>query len=125
MSSALSIFKQLAQLPVRCRFNGLGQTNVAAQAKCWYLHGMPRKSRPQPASAIRCINSSAEVIRLVVMMYVLFPLSLSKLEDLLIKRGIDRCHETVRFWWNRFGPMFAGDIRRQRVSRMKDVTNWP
>jgi hypothetical protein len=20
-------------------------------------------------------------------------------------------------WWNRFGPMFAGDVRRQRVSR--------
>jgi putative transposase len=34
-------------------------------------------------------------------------------EDLLLERGIDTSHETVRFWWNRFGPMFAGDIRRQ------------
>jgi transposase-like protein len=32
------------------------------------------------------------------------------------KSGIDTCHETVRFWWNRFGPTFAGDIRRQRVT---------
>src|SRR3546814_5695632 len=64
------------------------------------------------------------VIRLVVMMYVRFPLSLRNVEDLLFERGIDICHEMVRFWWNRFGPMFAADIRRQRVSRMKGTTHW-
>jgi hypothetical protein len=36
-------------------------------------------------------------------------------EDLLFKRGIEICHETVRFWWNRFGPMFAAEIRKRRV----------
>jgi putative transposase len=30
---------------------------------------------------------------------------------MLFERGIDICHETVRFWWNRFGPMFAAEIR--------------
>ena len=70
----------------------------------------PRK----PASPFRYSNSSPEVIRLVVMMYVRFPLSLRNVEDLLFERGIDICHETVRHWWNRFGPMFAADIRRQR-----------
>ena len=45
------------------------------------------------------------------MMYVRFHLSLRNVEDLLFERGIDICHETVRYWWNRFGPMFAGDIR--------------
>ena len=64
------------------------------------------------------------MIRLVVMMYVRFPLSLRKVEDLLFERGIDLCHETVRHWWNRFGPLFAGDIRRQRVSRMKGFRQW-
>ena len=34
--------------------------------------------------------------------------------DALFERGIEICHETLRFWWNRFGPMFAADIRRQR-----------
>jgi putative transposase len=85
---------------------------------------MTRKSRAKPASPFRCFNASPEVIRLVVMMYVRFPLSLRNVEDLLFERGIDLCHETVRFWWNRFGPLFAGDIRRQRVSRMKGVTHW-
>ena len=66
----------------------------------------------------------AEVIRLVVMMYVRFPLSLRNVEDLLFERGIDLCHETVRMWWNRSGPMFAGDIRRQRVSRMRRFRQW-
>jgi hypothetical protein len=27
------------------------------------------------------------------------------------EREIDISHETVRFWWNRFGPMFAAEIR--------------
>lgn len=48
---------------------------------------------------------------------VRYPLSLRNDEDLLFERGIDLCHETVRMWWNRFGPLFAGDIRRQRISR--------
>ena len=49
------------------------------------------------------------------MMYVRYPLSLCQVEDLLHERGIDICHETVRFWWNRFGPMFAAEIRKRRV----------
>jgi len=63
----------------------------------------------------RYFNSSHEVIRLAVMMYIRYPLSLRQVEDLLFERGIDICHETVRFWWNRFGPMFASEIRKRRV----------
>jgi len=44
-----------------------------------------------------------------VLMYVRFPLSLRNVEDLLFERGIDLCHETVRLWWNRFGPIFAAE----------------
>ncbi len=83
---------------------------------------MPRPRKP--ASPFRYFNSSPEVIRLVVMMYVRFPLSLRNVEDLLAERGIDICHETVRHWWNRFGPMFAADVRRQRVSRMRGFRQW-
>lgn len=72
----------------------------------------------------RWFDSSPEVIRLVVMMYVRSPLSLRNLEDLLFERGIDICHETVRLWWNRFGPMFAGEIRRRRVQHMRSYTHW-
>ena len=72
----------------------------------------------------RWFDSSPEVIRLVVMMYVRYPLSLRNVEDLLFERGIDICHETVRLWWNRFGPMFAGEIRRKRVQRMRAHTHW-
>ncbi|MEG3167950.1 hypothetical protein U1737_07045 [Sphingomonas sp. LB3N6] len=58
-----------------------------------------------------------EVIRRVVTMYVRFPLSVRDVEDLLFGRSIDIRHETVRFGWNRFGPMFVRDVRRQRFSR--------
>ena len=80
----------------------------------------PRK----PPSPFRYFNSSPEVIRLVVMMYVKFPLSLRNVEDLLAERGIDICHETVRFWWNRFGPMFAAEIRKRRGEAMRAFTHW-
>ena len=72
----------------------------------------------------RWFDSSPEVIRLVVMMYVRYPLSLRNVEDLLFERGIDICHETVRLWWNRFGPMFAAEIRKKRVDRMRGHTQW-
>jgi hypothetical protein len=72
----------------------------------------------------RYFNSSPEVIRLVVMMYVKYPLSLRNVEDLLFERGTDICHETVRLWWNRFGPMFASEIRRKRVQHMRAYTHW-
>ncbi len=72
----------------------------------------------------RWFDSSPEVIRLVVMMYVRYPLSLRNVEDLLFERGIDICHETVRLWWNRFGPTFAGEIRRKRVQHMRSDTHW-
>jgi len=72
----------------------------------------------------RYFDSSPEVIRLVDMMYVRFPSSLRNVEYLLFERGIDICHETVRLRWNRFGPMFAGEIRYKRVERMRGHTHW-
>ncbi len=75
-------------------------------------------------SPFRYFKTSPEIIRLAVMMYVRFPLSLRNVEDLLNERGIDISHETVRFWWNRFGPIFAAEIRRKRVDRMRSGTHW-
>ena len=64
-------------------------------------------------------QSSPEIIRLAVMLYVRFPLSLRNVEDLLHERGVEISHETVRFWWHRFGPMFAAEIRKRRIEGMK------
>lgn len=58
------------------------------------------------------------------MLYVRYPLSLRNVEDFLHERGIEISHETVRFWWNRFGPMFAAEIRRRRVDRMRSLPHW-
>jgi putative transposase len=76
------------------------------------------------SNPFRYFNSSPEVIRLVVMMYVRYPRSLRNVEDLLAERGIDIRHETVRFWWNRFGPMFAGETRKRRVAHMRAYPQW-
>jgi putative transposase len=72
----------------------------------------------------RYVKTSPEIIRLAVMIYVRFPLSLLNVEDLLHERGIDISYETVRFWWNRFGPLFAAEIRKKRVSQMRAYLNW-
>ena len=72
----------------------------------------------------RYFKTSPEIIRLAVMMYVRFPLSLRNVEDLLHERGIDICHETVRYWWNRFGPLFAREIRKKRMHPVPNYSNW-
>ena len=71
----------------------------------------------------RYFNSSPEVIRLAVMMYIRYPLSLRQVEDLLFERGIDISHETIRYWWNRFGPLLAGEIRNRRI-KGRNYSNW-
>ena len=67
----------------------------------------------------RYFKTSPEIIRLAVMMYIRYPLSLRNVEDLLHERGIDITHETVRYWWNRFGQIFSAEIRRNRVQAMR------
>jgi putative transposase len=85
---------------------------------------MSRNSSAAPPCLFRYLNSSPEVIHLVVMMCVECPLSLRNVEDLLAERRIDVCHEPVRFWSNRFGPMFAAEIRRKRVDCMRAYAHW-
>ncbi len=58
------------------------------------------------------------------MMYIRFPLSLRRVEDLLHERGIDISYESVRAWWNRFGPMFAAEIRKKRSASMRGLPQW-
>lgn len=61
---------------------------------------------------------------MVVMLYVRYPLSLWNAQDLLFERGYDLCHETVRLWCNRFGPMFAAEIPGRRVNHMRWFRHW-
>ena len=61
---------------------------------------------------------------MIVMKYVSYPLSLRCVEDLLFERDIDICRETVRLWWNRFGPMLVAEVRHQRVQRIRQFTHW-
>lgn len=75
-------------------------------------------------SPFRYFKTSPEVIRPTVVLYDRSPLSLRNVEDLLHERGIDVSHETVRFWRRRFGPLFAAEMRRRRVERMRPGRQW-
>ena len=57
-------------------------------------------------------------------MYVRFPLSLRQVEDLLHERGVDISYETLRAWWNQFGPMFAAEVRKKRSASMRSLLQW-
>ncbi len=78
-------------------------------------------NKPNP---FRYFRTSPEIIRYAVMLYVRFPLSLRNVEDLLHERGIDVSHETIRFWWQRFGPIFAAEIRHRRAESLRAVSPW-
>lgn len=72
----------------------------------------------------RYFKTSPDIIRLAVIMHVRFPLSLREVEDLLHERGVDISYETSRAWWNRFGPMFASEIRKKRSASVRDLPQW-
>ena len=61
-------------------------------------------------SPFRYFKTSPEVIRLAVMLYVRFPLSLRNVEDLLHERGVDVSHET-------------GTVRQNRLRRAGRLCN--
>ena len=65
-----------------------------------------------------------DIIRRAVWLYFRFTMSFRDVEDLLAERGIDVSYETVRAWWNRFGPMFAADIKRKRSASMRTHIQW-
>nr|WP_206376152.1 IS6 family transposase [Sneathiella chungangensis] len=75
-------------------------------------------------NAFRYFKTLPEIIRLAVKMYVRFALLLRNVGDLLHERGIDICHETARNWWNRFGPLFAREIRKKRLHPSLNHSNW-
>lgn len=58
------------------------------------------------------------------MMYVRFSLSLRNVEDLLHEHEVEVSHETVRYWWNRIGPMFVGELRKRRSQQLRQITQW-
>jgi len=49
------------------------------------------------------------------MYYVRYPLSLRQVEDMLHERGIDICHETVRYWWQQLGSIVAKELKKKRA----------
>ena len=67
------------------------------------------------ANPFRYFDSSPQVIRLVVMMYVKYPLSLRNVEDLLFERGID-IHGTVHNHFNQERHLISRDLYHQRRS---------
>jgi len=74
--------------------------------------------------SFRYFKSSPEIIQSTVLLYIRYSLSLRNVEEILTERGINISLETVRFWWNRFGPKIANRLRKRRYSNSKNYSNW-
>ena len=72
---------------------------------------MPRKC------PFKYFKSSRDIIRFAVKLRIHYGLSLRQCEDMLAERGIDVSYEAIRYWVQRFGPLFANEIRKRRVKR--------
>ena len=64
----------------------------------------------------RYFKTSPEIIWLAVILYVRFPLSLRKVEDLLHERGVDISYGSVQYQWHSFGFKFASEIKKLFVT---------
>jgi len=56
----------------------------------------------------------AEIIAHCVWLYHRFPLSLREVEGLMLVRGVIVTYETIRQWCAKFGPVYAGGLRRRQ-----------
>ena len=74
---------------------------------------------PSRAPLYRGYRFPAEIISHAVWLYFRFALSHRDIEELLAERGVQVSYEAIRLWCQRFGPLFAGTLRRRR-SRSAD-----
>ncbi len=56
----------------------------------------------------------ADAIRHAVWLYFRFTLSFRDVEEMMARRGIEVCYETIRCWTIKFGPQFARALRKRR-----------
>tara|TARA_R110000868_G_scaffold6550_8_gene37119 strand:- start:28695 stop:29081 length:387 start_codon:yes stop_codon:yes gene_type:complete len=76
------------------------------------LNGLSARVR----NPFKYLKTPLAITRLAVTTYIRFPLSLRNVNDPLYERGINITHKTVRFWWNRFGPMCTAQTPKKRVA---------
>jgi putative transposase len=82
-------------------------TNCAVKGD--HLEQGKRPPQPRPInkpSPFRPFKTSPEIIRLAVMLFVRFALSLRQLDDLLHKRCVGVSHEAIRYSFRRFGGCY-------------------
>ncbi len=58
--------------------------------------------------------ATIEIIAHAVWLYFRFALSYRDVEELLAERGVIVTYETVRQWCQKFGQLYANELRRRR-----------
>ena len=56
---------------------------------------------------LKYYKTSPEIIKMAIMYYVRYPLSFRQVEVILHERGIDVCHETIRYWVDKQGSIIS------------------
>ena len=56
----------------------------------------------------------AEIISYCVWLYYTFPLSFRDIQKMMLYRGIEITHESIRKWCHKFAQQYANQVRRRR-----------
>ncbi|WP_434600067.1 IS6 family transposase [Streptomyces sp. A5-4] len=66
------------------------------------------------AASYRGFRYPPEIIAHCVWLYYRFPLSFREVEEMMLERGVVVSYETIRQWTRKFGPAYAGALRRRQ-----------
>lgn len=56
-----------------------------------------------------------EVVEQYIWLYFRFALSYRNIEELMAKYGVQLTYETIREWCQKFGPLYAAQLRKKRA----------
>ena len=76
------------------------------------------------SNPFRYFNSSPEIIRLAVLMYVEYPLSLPTSRICWRSAGSTSAMRRSGFGGTNSAPMFAAEIRKKRAAHMRGYPQW-
>jgi len=99
-----------ARIAARKRRTALGYRTFA-----WY--DCRRTSNERTAGSFNHLQYPTDVVTMAVLWRLRYKLSLRDVAEMLVQRGFDVTHETIRAWEFRFAPLVAERLRARRRGR--------
>jgi len=83
----------------------------------YYCNDCCRFFNERTKTQFNYLEFPTDVVFLVIRWYFRYKLSLRDLPEMMMERGLNFSHETVRRWAIKFGPMLINELRKKRKNR--------